>query len=514
MRGQFGHQLFRRLSDSRPNGRGHRAGYADQNQVRKMRIFLQEKLMMTSFTKWLYAVVAITYFCGGAAQAATQAAANCTSSAIQSAINSASNGDIVSVPACSSGSWSSGVSIPSTKGITLQGAGVGRTVISTGYSLSIDTLPTNAPVRVTGFTFIRTNTTTRIFVLGTAQNWRIDNNVFDDAGINGAYTIEVGVKGNENLDSYNYGVIDHNQFINRNYATSIHVSWVRRTFDAVASGDWVWSQPGQRGTAQAVYVEDNIFSGTQTASQVVDTQYGAKVVVRYNTIHNPWISTHSGCTNGGRNSPWTEVYRNKFTDDVNQYGGSPIEMRSTSGVIWGNMSATRLNNYVISIDHERSYRTDCSGPYGGRADGTRSYDGNTGLHGYRALGQPGWGPPQVTNMSNPSFAGIFAWGNLNGGSLTNLVIVNNNGFTSEHLQSGREFFNESNMTSGTIANRPSTCSVGPPRSVYVSTNENSQGATIYVCIATNVWTKHWEPFIYPHPLIENRLMPPYLHDPK
>lgn len=437
-----------------------------------------------------------------AATGNTIAAADCSSAAIQAAVNAAADGDTVTVPACAAATWAGGVSIPSTKGITLQGAGADRTIISTGFSLSIDTLPTRAPVRLTGFRFIRTNASTRVFMLGTAQNWRIDNNVFDDAGIAGAYTIEVGVKGNENLDSYNYGVIDHNRFINRNYSTSIHVSWVRwgaAQLDRVASGDWVWSQPAQRGTAQAVYIEDNEFSGTLAASQVMDTQFGAKAVVRYNRIHNPWISTHSGCTNGGRHSPWTEVYRNTLTDDANRYGGSSIELRSTSGIVWGNTSAARLNNYPISVDHERSYRTDCSGVYGGRADGTRSFDENSGLHGYRALGQPGWGAPQAANMSNATFAGVFAWQNLNGGSLNDLFIANNNGFTPEHLQFGRELFNASNMAAGPIAARAQTCSAGPPRSVYVATDENSQGATVYVCTAANVWTRHWEPYTYPHP---------------
>jgi hypothetical protein len=432
--------------------------------------------------------------------AATITASSCASYAIQSAINAAANGDTVSVPACSGTTWTSDVTVPAAKGITLRGAGAASTVIQSGYSLILNTSASNAPVRVTGFKFVRTNTATRIYVLGTARNWRIDNNVFDDAGIGGIpYTIEVGVKGDENQDSYNYGVIDHNQFVNRNDATSVHVSWVRRPYDPVASGDWIWSQPAQRGTAQAVYIEDNVFSSAGKASQVVDTQYGGKVVVRYNTIHNPWISTHSGCTNGGRDSPWTEVYGNRFSDDAGAYGGSQVEMRSTSGVIWNNTAAVRLNRFRISIDHERSYRTDCTGPYGGRADGSQRYDENSGAHGYRALTQPGWGPPQASGMSTPTFAGVFAWGNSNAGSVMNLGIVNNLGYTSEHLQFGRELFNASNMLFGPIGSRPSTCSVAP-RSVYVSTDENAQGATLYVCTAANVWTKHWEPYTYPHPL--------------
>lgn len=453
---------------------------------------------MFGLLKYLFIGLLVIGLARGA-NAAVVSATGCTSAAIQAAINSAADGDVVQVPACSA-TWSSGVSVPNTKGITLLGAGADKTIIRTGYSLTLNTLIGRSQVRVSGFKFIRTNTTTLIYVLGTAQNWRIDNNIFDDAGIYGPYTIETGIKGNERLDHYNFGVIDHNQFINRNYGTSVHVNWARAPLDPVASGDWIWSQPPERGTAQAVYIEDNVFTGTQEASQVVDDQYGAKIVVRYNTIHNPWIATHSGCTNNGRNPIWTEVYGNTFTDDSNRYAGSPIEMRSTSGIVWNNRAAKALINYEISIDHERSYRTDCAGPYGGRADGTRSYDENKGLHGYRALGQPGWGPPQANNMNNASFAGMFAWGNTNAGTLINMHIANNNGYTSEHLQFGRELFNASNMSIGPIANRPTTCSVGPPRSVYVATDQNTQGATMYVCTATNVWTKHWEPFTYPHPL--------------
>jgi hypothetical protein len=233
--------------------------------------------------------------------AATINAASCSLANVQSAINSAANGDTVMVPAGSC-TWASNISIPNTKGITLQGAGSGQTIITTNATLVVDTLPANAPVRITGFNFIRTGMATRISIFGTAQNWRIDNNIFDDANISGPYTIQIGQKGDENLDSYNFGVIDHNQFINRNYGTSVHINWVRwgsSQLDTVASGDWIWSQPAQRGTAQAVYIEDNVFSGNNTASQVVDTQYGGKAVVRYNTINNPWIATHSACTNSG-----------------------------------------------------------------------------------------------------------------------------------------------------------------------------------------------------------------------
>jgi hypothetical protein len=91
-----------------------------------------------------------------------------------------------------------------------------------------------------------------------------------------------------------------------------------------------------------------------------------------------------------------------------------------------------------------------------------------------------------------------------------LSIANNNPYTSEHLVAGREFFNASDMKIGKIGDRPGTCSPGPSnRSIYVSTDENPQGATIYVCTSPDVWTRHWEPFEYPHPLRLSEKKPNY-----
>ena len=60
------------------------------------------------------------------ARAADIIATSCSESAIQTAINSAVNGDRVLIPAGTC-IWTTQVTIPSTKGITLQGAGIGTT---------------------------------------------------------------------------------------------------------------------------------------------------------------------------------------------------------------------------------------------------------------------------------------------------------------------------------------------------------------------------------------------------
>jgi hypothetical protein len=397
--------------------------------------------------------------------------------------------------------------MPNTKGLKLLGAGASSTIINlNGYTLNLETSKLRKMIRISGFTFRKSDIAKAVSINGNATNWRIDKNVFDDDGVYGSYTIYLD-SNSGNTSSFTYGLIDGNQFINRNYATSIFIEWPLST-DSV-NGDWIWSQPAQRGTAQAVYIENNVFSGNGTYSQVVDGRWGMKYVLRYNTIHNPWISTHSACTNSGRDPIWVEIYKNRFTDDANYYRGSQVEMRSVSGIVWGNTSTEALNKYLVSVDHERS-SGDCTGNYGGWCNGTQSFDGNTGPHGYVCLGQPGWGQPQATDMRAFTFQGVFAWGNSDAGSTVDLNVANNTEYSSEHLVAGREYFNASNMSIGPIGERPVSCSPGPSnRSVYVSTDENTQGATIYVCTATDVWTKHWEPYEYPHPLRLSEKTPNY-----
>ncbi len=464
---------------------------------------------MTMFLRHVIAVLVFSAVSHSDAHASFHFASSCADDAIQAAVDAAADGDTVAIPPCPSGSWSRSVTVPSTKGITLRGAGAPLTVINlNGNRLVLQTSSANRPLRVKGITFVHTTPGVEaITIIGTAPDWQIDNNVFDSSGVAGTYSIRVGTN-DANVDSFTYGVIDHNQFINRIDATSIFVEWPRGALDAVATGDWIWSQSPERGTAQAVYVEDNLFSGTGKSSQVIDARWGAKFVLRYNTIHNPWISTHSGCTNFGRNPLWAEVYRNTFTDDEGHYTGSQIELRSVSGVVFANTSSTPLNQFFISIDHERSFRADCDGPFNAICDGTRSYDQNEGAHGYVCLGQPGWGP-QASDRGAPRFAGVFAWDNSNYGKLVDMIVANNHGFTPEHVQPGREFFNALDMGRGPIADRPTTCSTGPTRTVYVSTDENAIGATVYVCADVNVWTKHWDPLTYPHPLVGRvEMVPP------
>lgn len=112
--------------------------------------------------------------------AATITAASCSQANVQSAVNSATSGDTVTVPGGSC-SWSSPVSIPNTKGITLNGGG--NTTIYGEVDINANSATTT---RVTGFTFgngtFSNSTHFAVVTDGSSASapFRIDHNTFSD----------------------------------------------------------------------------------------------------------------------------------------------------------------------------------------------------------------------------------------------------------------------------------------------------------------------------------------------
>ena len=252
----------------------------------------------------------------------TLQATSCSQADVQAAIDAAGDGDSVSIPpgTCH---WGSSVTVPPTKGLIIQGAGIDQTIILGGI-FWINT-GSNKFYRITGFTLNAAGWT--IFVRGTSNRWRIDHNKITGTG-------EIWVDG-----IGLYGVIDHNTFTGDPRST---IRVFQGSYDSRGSdfpfdgGATSWRTPSSIGTADAVYIEDNTwnFSTPVAGVSAVDGRSGARWVMRHNTLQNMQWGSHDAEIGHERGTRQFEAYQNTFiyTQDFSM----SLFHRGGTGVIWGN----------------------------------------------------------------------------------------------------------------------------------------------------------------------------------
>lgn len=432
--------------------------------------------------------------------AATHTAASCSFTNVTSAISSSSNGDTVVVPAGSC-SWSAEVSID--KSITLQGSGSDLTIISNA-SLGI-----HAPyVKITGFTFSGGN------IAPNAENFRIYRNKFVTSG----ESITIGGV---------YGLIDSNTF---------SFSGTNAEMVKIYGPDNSWTTASSYGTASAVYVEENTFSTTQGlgSSQVVQTNYNGRAVVRYNTITNAKIDAHGIWSNGDPNhyGDWTnptensarsiEIYGNHFRPS----SGSPtwwfsIELRGGTGIVFNNdfVGTSQYNNEGRPNVYLHDYCNVAS-------------DGN--CLGYYLTPDRYPGRGQLGRGVNQTLEPIYLWGNTINGTWFNTsredwpvaaaITQYGRSYTADEIvKKNRDYYEYNSSFSGTtgvgigtMATRPATCTTGVG---YWATDQGSWNTTgadgvLFKCTSTNTWTQYYTPYIFPHPLRNGELPSPTLTIPQ
>jgi len=182
----------------------------------------------------------------------------------------------------------------------------------------------------------------------------------------------------------------------------------------------------------------------------------------------------------------------------------------------------------------------CDGTYTD-AFGDGGVDGNRDpIETYQ--GYPCWHQP------GRDFAGnlrpMYVWNNVWSDTLEMVSMVMEDhtelspDYVQEHEQANRDYFNAvsasaqtsptspfdgiSGMGFGTLANQPTTCSTNPLPLAgaafttegeigggvgYFATDDGAQG-TLYRCSATDTWTVHYVPYVYPHPLVSGAAPPP------
>lgn len=263
-------------------------------------------------------------------EAATQTAATCSQSNVQSAINAANDGDTVLIPAGNC-TWTASVQT-NNKRINLQGAGPTKTVITvascTNPGLAV-TSSAGKTITIGGIKFTGSAYDAGLIqISGTVKDFRITNCSFDWSTTSCSSgwhdDAAIFIKGTAN------GVIDHSTFAPSNSQT--YRSAVKIFADSASNA---YARPSALGTANSVYLEDNVFTQPAYAgwTHAVWAQQGGSYVFRRNTLTNWGIDMHGECSwQAGREF---EVYDNHWIATTD-FGNKPFVIRGGTGVVYNN----------------------------------------------------------------------------------------------------------------------------------------------------------------------------------
>lgn len=451
--------------------------------------------------------------------------AGSTVTQVQSSVNSATDGATITF-AAGSYSWGSTIELSNSKGVTLEGAGAGSSIVTvTGAPIIAmnGTLSGNNTklYRITGFTFQNapSNLIIWFYGSGTMNNLRIDHNTFSNFAT-GSIAIFLGETSSTGKF---YGVIDHNTFRGTNNFMSMKY---------LGPGDPNQWSSSVKGTAQNVFLEDNIYdfgSANDLGSGCVDIWSAGAIVFRHNSVKNCLVTAH-GVSHGTTVN--FEFYKNSLSRTASSGGWENCtrlfhHQGSGEMMLWGNSyTCVGTPGNALAITHYRSATPSVAGYSSslGHCNGTSSRDGNfSGQLGYPCWLQPGRAPaggsPGYGRLSP-----IYAWDNrANSTVKVDPDIENPWGATNpgvdDHIKPNRDYYAAVSLNSqtsptnpftgsagmgfGSLANRPSTCTTNPNESGggvgYFATNQGPQG-TLYRCSAANTWTVQYAPYTYPHPL--------------
>jgi hypothetical protein len=284
----------------------------------------------------------------------------------------AMDGDTITIPA-GSFIWMTGVAL--TKDITLQGVGVGQTIIKDDVQSSqlINwQLSPNGVARITGIEFQdggRVNVGAApggiIHITGSNTNgsqFRFDHNKWVD--LNGYFVTDTVI-----------GVIDHNTIL----VGQKVIEWIYpygNSWNGGSYGDGSWAAPANWGSSQFLFIEDNVITNSNSVyeGQLTDGFNGGRFVIRHNIITNQAIGNHGTETPGrGRSGRAEEIYNNTFDcNHVNRFvsgnrGGGELFHDNTIVNCGG---AGAANPTLSSFRMLGSFS-----PWGG-ADGTNGWDKN------------------------------------------------------------------------------------------------------------------------------------------
>lgn len=394
-------------------------------------------------------------------------AASCAFGDVSRAVAAAAAGDTVSVPAgrCA---WGGTLTIRD-RTVQLVGAGAGLTTIEGGgLLLSFDPAAAGLGLRVAGFTFdlkggqgiqLRNNGHVPVH-----SAIRIDHNRFTNSARPGAAIEAWSVR----------GAIDSNTFDHLRYPLRVGWGTGGGTWDWDHNPDLVWGTPNDN-----LYVEDNVFTEVELA--LSDQDEGGRYAFRYNTVSGsagyPWLDIHGG-RGSLRGGMGAEVYGNRIDGEgflPSQRGGR----------------VTTHHNVLTRGGTINLYDNDGC-PLSARERINGSY------HFINRRGESG---------------ALLGWSSSGGDNCGGVVVQNRTFWVDEPacIAPGACQALVAGVGCGPLAGRPTSC---VPGTAYWATAQSCKdltgmvGArpaapvtgTLYRCSAPDIWTAHYTPLSYPHPL--------------
>jgi hypothetical protein len=221
-----------------------------------------------------------------------------------------------------------------------------------------------------------------------------------------------------------------------------------------------------------------------------------------------------------------EIYHDTLTNPSGDGQYRPWLIRGGTGMIFHNTSDGGFQVNQLHIDNKRTTGNDILGqvPNWRLCDGMSWVDGNmSGGEGYPCRDQIGRSTDASSwNYSQPApsqaFVPAYIWRNTQPGGEIPVALNCGSGTTQQcqrqaslHIVESRDYYSYRasfngtvGVGQGTLANRPSTCTVGvaywaTDQGEWNSLNPGPDGR-LYRCTALNTWSLYYTPYPYPHPL--------------
>lgn len=350
-------------------------------------------------------------------------AASCSAADWQTAFNAVTNTTrTVNIPSCPSGvHWTTAVilNVPSGNvSLSVIGAGTAstgggdQTVIIDDYGSGSSLLVINGNssptsfVRLSGITIQVGNGPTKyggLIGVNGSEQFRFDHSHLNMIGASGTAGMRLvgciyGVADRNIVDAsgVNNGIQEYNQGSCNN--------------DFLNVGDKVWNAPTAFGSANAFYLEYNVFND----GFANDCTLGGSFVMRVNTFNETTntgsvVQTHpTGGAGRWRGCRQSETYLNTF--NISTFMNAGIFISSGTGLIWGNSAAASscgpgcglgakqfvqlesvLTKNVAYGQQVPPFGWGYCGTQSGLSGGGSNWDGSQGATGYPCLDQPGRG---------------------------------------------------------------------------------------------------------------------------